>query len=271
MAIVSFTRVILGGQPVDVGNAGEMWRDFTLKRPRAPPRLRCRHPRRGWRRALLETELFALLEHTADAAYCVTADGEIRSWNRAAERLFGHAAVAAIGRNVDDLLQARDALGTDALSGGLEAATRRWEGADGGIPDFDLEVRTRGGERVWVNVSTIVFDNRRTGARLFVRLARDTTRRRLREQVVAGVTDLARRLVALSDDEPHLAPVELLSDQERRILTLFASGKSSAAVGRELRISPQTLRNHLHRINRKLRTHSRLEAVTHAQRRGLIE
>ena len=220
---------------------------------------------------MLETELFALLEHTADAAFTVTADGEIRSWNRAAERLFGHSAASAIGRNIDDLLQARDALGTDALSGGLEAATRRWDGADGGIPNFDLEVRTRGGERVWVNVSTIVFDNRRTGARLFVRLTRDMTRRRRREHLVADLTDLARQLVSLSDDEPQLAPVDDLSDQERRILTLFASGKSSAAVSRELRISPQTLRNHLHHINRKLRTHTRLEAVTHAQRRGLIE
>jgi PAS domain S-box-containing protein len=220
---------------------------------------------------LLETELFALLEHTADAAYSVTAEGEIRSWNRAAERLFGHPAAAAIGRNVDDLLQARDALGTDALSGGMEAATPRWDGAEGGIPHFDREVRTRGGEHVWVNVSTIVFDNRRTGARLFVRLARDVTGRRRREHLVAGMTDLARQLVSLSGGEPHLAPVELLSDQERRILTLFAQGTSSAAVSRELRISPQTLRNHLHHINRKLRTHSRLEAVTHAQRRGLIE
>ena len=220
---------------------------------------------------MLETELFALLEHTADAAFTVTADGEIRSWNRAAERLFGHSAASAIGRNIDDLLQARDALGTDALSGGLEAATRRWDGDDGGIPNFDLEVRTRGGERVWVNVSTIVFDNRRTGARLFVRLTRDMTRRRRREHLVADLTDLARQLVSLSDDEPQLAPVDDLSDQERRILTLFASGKSSAAVSRELRISPQTLRNHLHHIKRKLRTHTRLEAVTHAQRRGLIE
>ena len=42
------------------------------------------------------------------------------------------------------------------------------------------------------------------------------------------------------------------------------------AIARTLRISAQTLRNHLHRINRKLRTHNRLEAVTHAQRRGLL-
>jgi DNA-binding CsgD family transcriptional regulator len=61
-----------------------------------------------------------------------------------------------------------------------------------------------------------------------------------------------------------------LSEHERRILMLFAEGKNSATIARTLRISAQTLRNHLHHINRKMRTHSRLEAVTHAQRRGLI-
>jgi PAS domain-containing protein len=39
------------------------------------------------RRAMLETELFALLEQTADVAYTVTEGGEICSWNGAAERL----------------------------------------------------------------------------------------------------------------------------------------------------------------------------------------
>jgi len=78
-------------------------------------------------------------------------------------------------------------------------------------------------------------------------------------------------LVSLGDTVSNQAPVELLTQQERRILELFARGSSSTAVARRLRISTQTLRNHLHRINRKLRTHSRLEAVTHAQQRGLID
>lgn len=220
---------------------------------------------------MLEAELFAFLEQTADAAYCVTSDGEIRSWNGAAELLTGYPPKLAIGRNIDDLLEARDALGTDALAGGMEAATRQWDGTADGIANFDLEIATRSGERIWVNVSTIVFDNRRTGGRLFVRLARDMSHRREKERLFADLVGLARQVVALTDEGPELAPVEQLSEQERRILTLFAAGSNSAAIGRELRISPHTLRNHLHHINRKLRTHSRLEAVTHAQRRGLID
>jgi len=220
---------------------------------------------------MLETELFALLEQTAEAAYTVTIDGAVCSWNASAERVFGYPAHDAVGRSIDDLFAARDALGTEALAGGLEAATRSWDGRSTGIPNFDLEVRTRSGERLWVNVSTIVFDNQRTGRRLFVRLAHDITHRRRKEDLLNRMTGTARELVSLTEEGADYAPVESLSDQERRILTLFAEGSNPAAIASTLNISAQTLRNHLHHINRKLRTHNRLEAVTHAQRRGLIE
>ena len=220
---------------------------------------------------MLESELFALLEHTADAAYSVADDGEIRSWNGAAERLFGYPASAALGRNVDELFEGRDTLGTDALAGGPEAATRKWDGDSGGTGNFDLEVTTSSGERIWVNVSTIVHDNPRTGCRLFVRLARDVSPRHRREELLDRMLHVARQLVSLGDEEFDHAPVEPISDQERRILTLFAEGRNPATIARRLGISPQTLRNHLHHINRKLRTHNRLEAVTHALRRGLID
>jgi PAS domain S-box-containing protein len=220
---------------------------------------------------MLETELFSLLEHTADAAYTVTEDGEICSWNAAAESLFGYPAGDVLRRNIDDVFHGRDGLGTEALAGGLEAATRRWDGTSGGIHNFDLQVRLRSGNRMWVNVSTIVFDNQRTGRRLFVRILHDITQRKRKEEILHRIVDAAKKVVALSDDTSAQAPVEALSEQERRILKLFAEGRNPAAIARKLSISAQTLRNHLHHINRKLRTHNRLEAVTHAQRRGLID
>ena len=124
---------------------------------------------------------------------------------------------------------------------------------------------------MWVNVSTIVFDNHRTGRRLFVRLLHDISHRRRKEDILHRMRDAAREVVALTEDTTDQAPVESLSDQERRILKLFAEGSNPTAIARKLSISAQTLRNHLHHINRKLRTHNRLEAVTHAQRRGLID
>jgi PAS domain S-box-containing protein len=220
---------------------------------------------------MLEPELFALFERTADAAYTVTEDGTICSWNHAAETLFGYPAAEALGADVEQLLEARDTLGTSAIAGGRRTATRHWDAASGGIPNFDLEVRTRPGARIWVSVTTIIFDNPRTGRRLFVRLVHDIDQRRRNEELLQRMLEAARQFVSLAQDAPDHAQVEPLSDHERRILQLLDDGKSAAAVARQLRISPQTLRNHLHHINRKLRTHSRLEAVTHARRRGLLD
>jgi PAS domain S-box-containing protein len=220
---------------------------------------------------MLEPELFALFERTADAAYSVTEDGRICSWNHAAETLFGYPASEALGADVEELLEARDTLGTSAIAGGRGTATRRWDAASGGIPNFDLEVRTRSGSRIWVNVSTIIFDNGRTGRRLFVRLAHDIDQRRRNQELLQRMREAARQFVSLAQESSDHAQVEPLSGHELRILKLLADGGSSAAIARQLRISAQTLRNHLYHINRKLRTHSRLEAVTHARRRGLIE
>jgi PAS domain S-box-containing protein len=220
---------------------------------------------------MLEAEMFTLLEQTADAAYSVTEDGEVCSWNKAAEELFGYPADEVLGRNIQEVLEARDALGTQVLAGDGEAAVRQWGGTAPGIPNFDLEVSTRSGRRIWVNVSTIVFDPPRSGRRLFLRLARDISQRRRDAELLQRALEAARQLVAVAGDSSNHAQVEALSDQERRILKLFAEGRNSAAIARMLGISAHTLRNHLSHINRKLRTHSRLEAVTHAQRRGLLD
>ncbi len=220
---------------------------------------------------MLESELFGLLEQTTDAAYTVTTEGEVRSWNTAAERLFGYTKEAIIGKDINAVLDARDDLGTAALAGGQSTAARPSKGTGRGIPHFDLEVRAHSGERIWINVSTIVYDDSRTGERLFVRLARDVSHRRRAEHLATQFVQAARDVVSLAEVAPAAAPVAELTTQERRILRLFAQGRDASTIARRLAISAQTLRNHLHRINRKLRTHNRLEAVTHALRRGLLD
>jgi DNA-binding NarL/FixJ family response regulator len=81
---------------------------------------------------------------------------------------------------------------------------------------------------------------------------------------------VARDVIALPDEVSDRPPAEVLTSHERQILQLFDAGNNSASIARTLRISAQTLRNHLHHINRKLGTHSRLEALTQAKQRGLI-
>ena len=61
---------------------------------------------------MLESELFALLQGTTDAAFAVTEEGEILSWNKAAEKLLGYSAADAIHKTCYDILEGMGVLGT---------------------------------------------------------------------------------------------------------------------------------------------------------------
>ena len=138
------------------------------------------------------------------------------------------------------------------------------------MPNFDLNVSTRGGERKWVNISTMAYLNRRTQKTLIVHLARDITAQKSREEVFRKMIAISHEVSGLEASMNGAAPVTPLSSQELEILRMFAAGNDAPRIAKGLGISPQTLRNHLHHINKKLRTHNRLEAVTHALQRRLI-
>lgn len=217
---------------------------------------------------MLAGDVYKLLEGTADAAFVVTFEGEICFWNGAAERLFGYAAAEVLNKTCYGILQGADALGATVCTG--ECSVQQCAADGRPIPAFDLEVKTRSGRRIWVDISTIVFEDSRLHRCLIAHLAHDITERKQLEQTLARMVDLSKEVISAANDQPGLAPVVLLSDQEQRILKLFAGAKNSAQVAKDLGITLPTLRNHLHAINQKLRTHNRLEAVLHAMKRGLI-
>jgi PAS domain S-box-containing protein len=217
---------------------------------------------------MLDRELFELLDHTDDAAFALSDSGEICAWNASAETLFGFAREEVIGRTCFDLLQGRGPL--RALICTDYCHVRDCAAHQRPIPDFDLEVKTRAGGRTWVNVSTVVHADRQTGRRLIVHLARDIGPRKRTEALVQRVLRLSRQIAGTPDAAERPSPTIPLSEQEQRVLQRFSEGLSAADIERDLHISPQTLRNHLHHINQKLGTHTRLEAVIHAIRRQLI-
>jgi DNA-binding NarL/FixJ family response regulator len=61
-----------------------------------------------------------------------------------------------------------------------------------------------------------------------------------------------------------------LSPREREILELTARAMTNPQIAAELHLSVKTVRNHLQNILWKLESHSKLEAVTVATKRGLI-
>jgi PAS domain S-box-containing protein len=219
-------------------------------------------------RAMLAADVYEFLGGTADAAFVVTLEGEICFWNAAAERLFGYREADVLNRTCGDVLQGKGVLGTRVCTG--HCTVQNCAAHTETIPAFDLEVTTHSGRRKWINVSTIVFEDSRLRRRLVAHLSRDISQHKEAERTFSQMVELSKRIVSIGESPSQPAPVEGLSGQEQRILKLFSQAKNSSQVARELGITLPTLRNHLHTINQKLRTHNRLEAVLHAMRRGLI-
>jgi len=212
-----------------------------------------------------QADIVHLLASTGDAAFAIDGRGIVRVWNAAATALLGWSAEEAVGAEWTTVLDGRGALGTAI---GREVPEMALAGH--GVRAFDIDFRTRDGRRRWVSISTLVHAPPRSHTKLVVFIAQDIQLQRARDQLVDRMLGAADRLRALGSHTRNPAPVSPLTAQEQTILRLFAEGSTPATVARALEISGHTLRNHLYHINKKLRTHSRLEAVTHAIQRKLI-
>jgi RNA polymerase sigma factor (sigma-70 family) len=78
---------------------------------------------------------------------------------------------------------------------------------------------------------------------------------------------LLRWLLDIGDRSTD-APLNRLSPREKEVLALLGRGWSNAQIGRELFISPHTVRTHVQNILQKLEMHARLEAATLPTRHG---
>ncbi|WP_434598813.1 response regulator transcription factor [Streptomyces sp. A5-4] len=65
-------------------------------------------------------------------------------------------------------------------------------------------------------------------------------------------------------------PLVTLTPRELDVLACVAAGSTNAAAGRQLGLRPETVKGYLRSVMRKLRAHTRLEAVVAARRAGLL-
>jgi DNA-binding NarL/FixJ family response regulator len=93
----------------------------------------------------------------------------------------------------------------------------------------------------------------------------DALRRVSRGEIVIGAGLLTGAISALRDEASPM-----LTEREMQAIELASQGLSNAQIAAGLGIRPNTARNHLQRAFEKLGVHSRVEAVVHAQRLGLV-
>jgi DNA-binding NarL/FixJ family response regulator len=85
-------------------------------------------------------------------------------------------------------------------------------------------------------------------------------------KLIAEFRSLARR--ASERDE---LPPPGLTDREMQVLSLMAQSRSNKEIAASLFISENTVKNHVRNILEKLHLHSRMEAVTYAWRKHLLD
>jgi DNA-binding NarL/FixJ family response regulator len=87
-----------------------------------------------------------------------------------------------------------------------------------------------------------------------------------------GLAAVLRTVTGLADGiSPAVLSRTGLSDRQREILLLMASGHNTSEIGRLLRISPGTVENHKRRVYAKLGAGSAVEAIARAAALGIVD
>jgi two-component system response regulator DesR len=87
-------------------------------------------------------------------------------------------------------------------------------------------------------------------------------------RVAAAVRRVGMGMTAFPPKAEQPAP--LLSEREREVLDLIATGSTNREIAETLYLSPHTVKEHTSVLYRKLRARNRAEAVRQAQRIGLL-
>jgi PAS domain S-box-containing protein len=211
------------------------------------------------------------LERTADGACAVDRHQRIIRWNRAAESLLGFRAADVLGKRCFETFCGTDEDGVQVCRHGCPLFEHARQ--DEVVPTVNVRVRTRDGEERWISLSTVPGANDESLALLH--LFRDVTRFKTYQTVVellqAGIVRPATGPAPDGDDDLDGAGRGgRLTRREHEVLRHLAAGRSTNAIAEALFVSPSTVRNHVHNILEKLHVHSRLEAVMHAARHGLL-
>jgi len=217
-----------------------------------------------------------IVANAARAAVATDDNNRIQHWNDAAIELFGFTAEEAIGRNFQQVIQARDVHG-NRLSGD-HGAFHEMIRIGEAPQSFEIAIITATGKMIRVAVSVVVVLGPQTGEYALVYLMTPMHRRRRADEAIdrllaqanlPGVTVPGTSLPTGAEQrgtskQPHLTRRQL------EVLLLLAEGKKSGEIAEELNISVHTVRTHIQGILRTLGAANRLEAVSRALHERII-
>ncbi|MCA6115359.1 response regulator transcription factor [Bradyrhizobium sp. WSM 1738] len=176
-----------------------------------------------------------------------------------------------------------------ALRGGLIIADARgqivWIDDDtrrrvnGGLQNLELPIRKSGATTIDCFVTSVDLTvNGEQSTVCVIQEVRDSGRDLITaiESVLTDTSSFTRNMIdklkslrPVAHPLPLSTDIELLTDREREVLGLICEGKSDIDMSKQLRLSQNTVRNHVASLYRKIGVNRRSAAIIWARERGI--
>ena len=257
--------VIVAGQPIEVGGGPCMLFTFIDLEHRRKAEVALRQSEERFARAFQLSPVPMVISTLAER--------RILDANQAFTREFGHEHANTIGRSKADLKLWADAEASSSLekqlreTGRMLSAEVRLVKLNGEHVEclMSSEGVTILGERCVLTVIQNISAQRRSHEQLRVAVEavmQDTSW--LGQKIAARINSY----VGTNDRLPQ--PDEELSCRERQVLAMVSQGAPDKSIACEMKLSVNTVKNHIRSIYKKLNIHKRTEAAVWARQRGIV-
>ena len=259
--------VIVAGQPIEISDESCMLFTFIDLEPRKKAEVALRQSEERFAKAFKLSPMPTIMSTLEEFRFLDVNDAFVSAT--------GYAEEEVVGRNAVQLQLWADAGARKQLEHSLETT--------GSLRNMDLQIRTKGGDRLdcLVSADTVTIH----GQSCVLSVLQDITERKRSE------TELAEAIEAVMQDaswfsgmvveklanlrQPHGSNKSRLvlaglSPREREVLGLMCQGLSDHQIAEELSLSRNTVRNHVATIYGKLDVHRRSSAIVWARERGFI-
>ncbi len=210
-------------------------------------------------------DTYEIVASTAEAAFATNARGTIVALNKAAGRFLGYEQKGILGNRCYEVFCGTDLFGNRFCDKNCPVVNMAYR--DEGVRSFELNLRTATFEIIRTNISIIVVSGRANSEFAIIHLLKPLENGKEAKSSTAGFL-----LPGRASDQPSFHGLNSgpLTPREIEVLRQLAAGTSTKEIATLLFISVATARNHVQSILRKLKAHSRLEAVFFARRVGRI-
>ena len=259
--------VIVAGQPLEVGDEPCMLFTFADLERQKKAETSLRHSEERFEKAFRSSPVATVLLKGSDFAFLAVNESFIKT--------FGRAEVDVVGRRMDEVAfwGSDDALlrfrSKAVQTGSVPASEECLRHADGAMLDCLIS-----------GVSIVVADE----ACLLCTILDITERKRSERDLVAAIdkvmadtswfsSSLIEKLAELRSatrGEEHATELDGLTRREKEMLRFICQGRSDIRIAEALRLSQNTVRNHIASLYRKLQVHNRTEAALWGHAHGFL-